>query len=398
MAIQIVDQMKPAPPGDDRSLGAIARNENGAMLVMGIFMVMFIAALLYYVVGIGDTVTYRERMQDAADAGAMTGSIFLARGMNIITLMNLTLASVFGVLLAARAAYYLLYAASAAAGAQCETNPAACVASICYLLSVPAACDAIDEAKDIVDDAADATTSIQESARDNTALAATAAVAQLGTEHYSPPVQAPLGALGAYGMVTDPLPVERDPNPPICTRTVNPIPNERFAAGSLVANSYNAYDLAKRLRKGCSRTYLDEVALSAPFWVGIACAVERSEVKRDLFRVKRGANLGDENFQFHTLMVGTPPYGLGNDNAHAERVSVGTWGNEAADSGGKWGALQQLSRFAVAQGEFLFDADEPREDWLWELRWRARLRRFRCSDSRILDAVCVGALENAFIH
>ena len=88
MTMQLVHVMEPPEPGDDRSPGAVLRNENGAMLIVGIFMVMFIAAMLYYVVGIGDTVTYRERMQDAADAGAMTGAIFMARGMNIITLIQ----------------------------------------------------------------------------------------------------------------------------------------------------------------------------------------------------------------------------------------------------------------------------------------------------------------------
>ena len=30
-----------------------------------------------------------------------------------------------------------------------------------------------------------------------------------------------------------------------------------------------------------------------------------------------------------------------------------------------------------AQAEYYYDGDEPREDWLWHMGWKARLRRFR---------------------
>ena len=51
-----------------RSAGAIVRNENGAMMIIGVFMATFVVAMLYYVAGIGETIVYRERMQDAADS------------------------------------------------------------------------------------------------------------------------------------------------------------------------------------------------------------------------------------------------------------------------------------------------------------------------------------------
>ena len=395
--MKFVQGMEAPEPGDDRSPGAVLRNENGAMLIIGIFMVMFIAAMLYYVVGIGDTVAYRERMQDAADAGAMTGAIFLARGMNLITLMNLTLASIFGVLIAAQTAFFLVMLAMADASSKCNPNPLSwphCAAALCLLFSLPEACDKIDEAQGVVSDAAAVTTSMQESVRDNTPIAATAAVAELGLQHYDPPVTIPAGA---YGMGIDQLPVARDSDPPICSRTVIPWEKGGFSFWAWLATTKHSIDLAEDIGGSCGRRYFSSGKAIAPFLVMVSCAMQKSEVENELFEVEDGAELGDENFQFHTLMIGEPPYGLGDDNVHADRVSVSTWEDEPGNSG-VWGTLQQLSRFSAAQGEFLFDDDKDREDWLWEMKWRARLRRFKCTDSPLLGVVCNGRIDNAFIH
>ncbi len=380
----------------ERAAEGIAENENGAMLIMGIFMVMFVAAMLYYVVGVGDTIMYRERMQDAADAGAMNGAIFLARGMNLITLLNLTLASVFGVLVAAQTAFFILLAAAGKAASEC--NPpyriAPCFQAICLLIAVGRSCDKIEDAKDHVSDAADVTTSMQDSIRQTAPLAATAAVFQMGRNHYAPPVTVPLGI---YGDVVDDLPVEEDPDPPICDRTINFWAKGGFPLFSWLATSFNAGEIADDLGGSCGGGYVDDMKPTGYAFSLLACQMQAGEVDNKLYRVESGAELGDENFQFHTLMTGEPAYGIGADNNHAQRVSVATWGEES-EGMGIWGALQQLSRFSFAQAEFLFDDDKDREDWLWELKWRARLRRFQCSDSSLLSPVCIDAVDAAVSH
>tara|TARA_B100001750_G_scaffold247855_1_gene275234 strand:+ start:1935 stop:3122 length:1188 start_codon:yes stop_codon:yes gene_type:complete len=395
MTMQLVHVMEPPEPGDDRSPGAVLRNENGAMLIVGIFMVMFIAAMLYYVVGIGDTVTYRERMQDAADAGAMTGAIFMARGMNIITLMNLTLASVFGVLIAAQTAFFLILAAMGNASSKCSFpwGIPHCIAAICFALMLPEACNKIDEAKGIVDDAADVTTGVQESVRNNMGYAAIAVVGKLGMDHYDPPVTIPLGAYTPMD-----LPVQPDPSPPICERTILPWEKGGFPLMSWIFTSMNSQDLADDIAGSCGSSYLNAVEGSAFFLTWVSCWMQEGHASNKLYRVNPDANLGDENFQFHTLMTGEPPYGLGDENEHTERVSVGAWDREE-DGGGFWGTLAELSRFSVAQAEFLWDDDGDREDYLWELKWRARLRRFRCTQvSGPFGSICSDRLDNAFLH
>jgi hypothetical protein len=77
---------------------SFAKCENGAILLMGLFMCVLLVSCLYYLVGIGDTILFREKMQDAADASAYSAAIIHARGMNIIVMINILMAAVLAVL------------------------------------------------------------------------------------------------------------------------------------------------------------------------------------------------------------------------------------------------------------------------------------------------------------
>lgn len=72
------------------------------MFVMGIPLVFFMIGLLYFVIGLGEELVLRERIQDAADAGAITGAMVYARGMNLIALVNQLMAALVGLLIMVR--------------------------------------------------------------------------------------------------------------------------------------------------------------------------------------------------------------------------------------------------------------------------------------------------------
>ncbi|HEY2514073.1 MAG TPA: hypothetical protein VGI39_24570 [Polyangiaceae bacterium] len=80
----------------------LVRDERGAIMVMGIFMCAILAGALWYVAGIGDAIVFRERMQEAADSVTFSGAIIDARGMNIIVLINLLMASILAIRVAIR--------------------------------------------------------------------------------------------------------------------------------------------------------------------------------------------------------------------------------------------------------------------------------------------------------
>lgn len=84
-------------------LSALGRDESGAIMVMGIFMCACMVGLLWYLAGIGDAIVYRERMQEASDAVALSGAMLMARGMNLIVLINLIMAAILAIRVALRA-------------------------------------------------------------------------------------------------------------------------------------------------------------------------------------------------------------------------------------------------------------------------------------------------------
>ena len=382
---------------ESSSLRELGSNENGAMLIMGVFMATFVVAMLYYVAGIGETIVYRERMQDAADSGAMAGAVFLARGMNLIVMMNITLASVFAVLVSAWTAYYLILSAFGLAAAECDPPWVwrGCIPAICLLISLAPACRKISDAEDIVSDVASATRTVSRNAATLVPIAAIAVVVVVEgtTSDFQPPVTAGVGILGSF----DNLPVEDDPSPPVCDYTSYPWGGYNGSRPSSLLNALHGWELAKDVAI-CGDSYVDEAAASALGWELLSCLIAESEVDNKPQRVKSGDNLGGDAFQFRTLMIGEPPYGTGTDNANEKRVAVATWGHTA--SGASWSSLNALTRFSFAQSEFYWDGEEDRVRWMWEFKWRARLRRFHPSDSfcSAMGSTVCGMLSDSVVH
>jgi len=76
----------------------IVRNESGAVMVLAVFMAMIVIGALYYLSGLGSAIVAQERMQDAADATAFSSAVIHARGMNLLALINIILASLLAIL------------------------------------------------------------------------------------------------------------------------------------------------------------------------------------------------------------------------------------------------------------------------------------------------------------
>lgn len=80
------------------SFAQLRRDEGGAIIVFGLCFAVFVLGMLYYMMGIGSAIYYRERLQDAADASAFGAAVVHARGMNTIALLNMMMAAVLSVL------------------------------------------------------------------------------------------------------------------------------------------------------------------------------------------------------------------------------------------------------------------------------------------------------------
>jgi hypothetical protein len=67
----------------------LMRRTHGAVMVVGLLFACFLAGALWYVIGVGDAVVFRDRMQEAADAVAFSSAVIHARGMNFIVVCNI---------------------------------------------------------------------------------------------------------------------------------------------------------------------------------------------------------------------------------------------------------------------------------------------------------------------
>jgi len=74
----------------------------GAAMVFGIFFAVLFIGFVWSLWGSVETVLLRQRMQDGADAAAFSAAVVNARGMNLIALINMTMAAVLAVLVALR--------------------------------------------------------------------------------------------------------------------------------------------------------------------------------------------------------------------------------------------------------------------------------------------------------
>lgn len=92
-------------------MSGLAHSERGAAMIFGLFFAVFLIAAVWSLWGTIDTVLYRERVQDAADAAAFSAAVVNARGMNLIALINMTMAAVLAILVALRLAQTLCYIA-----------------------------------------------------------------------------------------------------------------------------------------------------------------------------------------------------------------------------------------------------------------------------------------------
>lgn len=77
-------------------------DRRGAIMVGAAFMAIFLGGAIWYVFGVASAIFYRERVQDAADAVAFSGAVYHARGMNIIVTLNILMAVLLGLVVAAR--------------------------------------------------------------------------------------------------------------------------------------------------------------------------------------------------------------------------------------------------------------------------------------------------------
>lgn len=93
--------------------------------------------------------------------------------------------------------------------------------------------------------------------------------------------------------------------------------------------------------------------------------------------------LGAEDFQLRSVVYGRKSSAL---SLAAEKVlRIASWGRGDSRLTDLFGQARHLGRLSVAQAEYYYSGSEERDEWMWHMYWRARLKRFRMPHSNHHD-------------
>jgi hypothetical protein len=81
---------------------SLVSDRRGVVAVVGLAMAVFLTALVYYEMGVGDAITFKEQLQDASDASGFAAAVYHAKGMNMIVLINLIMSAVLAIIVILR--------------------------------------------------------------------------------------------------------------------------------------------------------------------------------------------------------------------------------------------------------------------------------------------------------
>lgn len=166
----------------------LARDDRGAIMVMGIFMCSCLVGALWYLAGIGDAILLRERAQEAADAVAFSDAALHARGMNLIVLVNLVMACILGVRVALKIAKAILLAAAALFGSLGYLWPPLFALAAPCMVAAQAVQSAIDATREPINQSLNALSLTQDGISTLTPSAARAGALVMVGDKYAPGV------------------------------------------------------------------------------------------------------------------------------------------------------------------------------------------------------------------
>jgi hypothetical protein len=341
--------------GTSDRAASLRSDERGAVLVIGVFMASVLVGAIWYLMGLGDALVYREFLQDGADATSFASAVYHARGMNAVVMLNVVMAAVFAVLVALHVAHAIIVIIQIASCLFAWTGVGAAI------------CAAATAAEQIVQGIIQSVEpAVQQSitglhAASSAVAMVTPAVAQAraiaAAQTYGPIVE-----VGFVLSKTLPssrgigLPVEDD-DPRVL------LEHAEMNVASLVTAPLRAFGLPtgrinRALRSGVHALYrLD----------GGPDPQEPSK------RLVPGARNGNDELAIWGIVQGEQK----KHTTAKGGLRVATYGRIAPRD------PNAASRYGTAKSEFYYDVrgsypawDTYDEDVMWNMRWRARMRRF----------------------
>jgi len=428
---------------DPRSTsGSLLDDRRGAAMVVGVFMAAFLVGALWYIIGFGDAVLYRQRMQDGADAVAYAAAVYHARGMNIIAMINIIMAAILAVLVALKICQMLLIITNVISCAICALpfGAGAWACPICTAASN--AQQPLQKVIDAVQKFVDATLPVLSKTQHAVAvgmpwIAQARAVAT--SKDYSKPVEA--GVIISSSLVPSGdrlgLPVQEDEYKELCRRA-------GMVVGELALKPFSIFGVSMQWASGLLGDFVstfpgyfcgDSGGGSGGGYGGMGNQADKTakticDAKKDAYKKKKKKFDYDDCMKEETkkakekysqVKPGQSSSSSGtktpkrvfddakNGNDYFQIWSV-VWGDQKgtkAEQGVKIAAWNKAkpkppepwTKMGFAQAEFYYDGsgswNDLKEDAMWNMRWRARLRRVR-PPSQLQGALdLVGAIAGA---
>jgi len=343
-------------PRPNRRPPSLMTDDRGAVMVIGVFMAMLVTGFLYYIIGIGNTIIYRERMQDAADAVAFGAAVTYAKGMNLVALINQIMALLVAIWMVFRIVQSIIMAAKI-------------FCSTIAVLFCGGAVPAIEAADRFVDAAFNLYTNTimqpgltlgnraQQAIRTAWPAFAYARVysgASPGATYRPPVAQSILLPLAPRNLPIKAVSIRRT-----CQHAaralVEPWVNTALSLfpgiGSIISRFVSTF---------LARTFCPD---DNPQW-------RPHEIDQGNGSCNDGMPGQDcEYVQLRGVTIATAtPF-----RQNERNVAVAAWGQ--GGGGGVFGALEYLGNLGTAQAEYYYEGTEAIDEWMWNQRWRARFRR-----------------------
>lgn len=386
---------------DSRSL---LDDDSGATMVMGIFMAMMVVGMIYYVWGLGGTIIVRERLQDAADASAFGASVFQARGMNIVAMLNVLMV-IFAIIgTACRLLQDFIMATAIADDAACT----ACLASVVCIPGSAVFCEPavthseqwasdswLGDIASMSDTIVRGIHGVQVAVRTGALIAAAEHAMRGSPGHYAPTVASTaLFVPGSFPSAS--IQSEDDTTNWACH---HPLMYVRGPALALVLIGEFVF-----FEPPSVGFIAGEIAVAAEELSGSDDSSQHycNNGSLTFQRVPVDHWLGDGNFQNYAAVFRTDRASYGWVQGAVAAANWGRLGNSAPNVFGlDVSTVGSLHAISFADSEYYYeDTDQTtHQEWLFHTRWRARMRRFHAG-SGITGALgsVIGQVESVIVH
>lgn len=381
----------------------------GAATVSGMLQATVLVGSMYTLMAVGDAATLAERVQSGADSGVFAEVSMHARGLNFIGLVNIVMSAMMAIVAALQAIIDLTTLAIAIASAICAGCGPWCgfCCGICPAISpLESVKSTVEGIKAAVEEPIKEIVRVTDKVNKSLAVVIPGAGTGKLVKQVTPAFAPASGVTFTWPAFAK-LPVKVLDLNDLCRRggdeagKVMSLPFQALPLPGfikrIITRALKAFARMSAMRL-CAMIPMPTFTIPSPpgllkfeykIWKPVETTVTASLSSYELIQyvaslfssdeapmdVEDDAERGGESFQVRALVVG-------NKQSLDRKFEAMRWmtrftGSSLGGGVDRAKRLANLGRVVFSQGESYFDGEEDREEWLVNMKWANRLRRFR---------------------